>query len=143
MPRRSVTLRLDDMIEAATRVREVPDDLSIEGLEADWQRHWLIQRGIEILSEASRHLPHDMKERHPDIPRTKVAGIATSSATATRTSLLRSFGSWSAGTCHSLSRRAGLNAPQSSGIHRSVANLDGGRRAMFPLTYSYHPRRWS
>jgi uncharacterized protein with HEPN domain len=75
MPRRSITLRLDDMIEAATRVREVLGDLSIEALEADWQRHWLIQRGIEIVSEASRHLPHDMKARHPEIPWTKVAGI--------------------------------------------------------------------
>ena len=75
MARRSVTLRLDDMIEAATRVREVLGDLSIESLEADWQRHWLLQRGIEITSEASRHLPQAMKARHPEIPGTKVAGI--------------------------------------------------------------------
>jgi uncharacterized protein with HEPN domain len=44
-------------------------------LEGDWQRHWLIQRGIEIISEASRHLPARLKERHPEIPWTKVAGI--------------------------------------------------------------------
>ena len=50
-------------------------DLSIEALEADWQRYWLIQRGIEIISEASRHLPARLKERHPEIPWTKVAGI--------------------------------------------------------------------
>jgi uncharacterized protein with HEPN domain len=75
MPRRSVILRLDDMIEAASRVREVLGDTSIEALEADWQRHWLIQRGIEIISEASRHLPVEMKARHPEIPWTKVAGI--------------------------------------------------------------------
>jgi uncharacterized protein with HEPN domain len=75
MPRRSITLRLDDMIEAAARVRETLGELSIEALEADWQRHWLIQRGIEIISEASRHLPARLKERHPEIPWTKVAGI--------------------------------------------------------------------
>lgn len=75
MPNRSITLRLDDMIEAATRVREVLGDLSIEELEDNWQRHWMIQRGIEIISEASRHLPSDMKLRHPEIPWTKVAGI--------------------------------------------------------------------
>lgn len=50
-------------------------DLSIEALEGDWQRHWLIQRGIEIVSEASRHLPAGMKARHPEIPWSKVAGI--------------------------------------------------------------------
>jgi len=63
------------MIEAAERVREVLGDLSIDDLEADWQRHWLIQRGIGIISEASRHLPKDIKARHPEIPWVKVAGI--------------------------------------------------------------------
>jgi uncharacterized protein with HEPN domain len=53
----------------------VPGDLSLESLEADWQRHWLIERGIEIITEASRHLPQAMKNRHPDIPWTKAAGI--------------------------------------------------------------------
>jgi uncharacterized protein with HEPN domain len=68
MPRRSVILRLDDILEAATRVRETLGDLSVDAFEADWQRHWLVQRGIEIISEASRHLPADMKARHPEIP---------------------------------------------------------------------------
>jgi len=75
MPKRSLTLRLDDLIEAAGRVREVLGDLTLEAFEADWQRHWLAQRGIEIISEASRHFPPEMKARHPDIPWTKVAGI--------------------------------------------------------------------
>jgi uncharacterized protein with HEPN domain len=75
MPRRSVSLRLDDMIEAASRVRELLGDVSMDDLEADWQLHWLIQRGIEIISEASRHLPEDVKARHPEIPWVKVAGI--------------------------------------------------------------------
>ena len=75
MAPRSVSLRLDDMIEAAERVRDVLGDLSIEALEADWQRHWLLQRGVEIISEASRHLPAEMKARHPEIPWQKVAGI--------------------------------------------------------------------
>jgi uncharacterized protein with HEPN domain len=73
--KRSVNLRLDDMIEAAGRVQAVLGDLTLDAFEADWQRHWLVQRGIEIISEASRHLPPEMKARHPDIPWTKVAGI--------------------------------------------------------------------
>ncbi len=85
MPRRSVSLRLDDMIDAAERVREVLGDLSIDDLEADWQRHWLLQRGIEIISEASRHLPEDIKARHPEIPWVKVVGIGNIFATPVRT----------------------------------------------------------
>jgi uncharacterized protein with HEPN domain len=63
------------MIEAVERVRTVLGDLSLDDFEANWQWHWLVQRGIEIISEASRHLPPDMKARHPDIPWIKVAGI--------------------------------------------------------------------
>jgi uncharacterized protein with HEPN domain len=63
------------MIEVATRVREVLGDLSIEALEADWQRHRLLRRRIEIIPEASRHLPNEMKACHPAIPWAKVAGI--------------------------------------------------------------------
>ena len=63
------------MLEAAERVREVVGDLPLEAFEGDWQRHWLVQRGIEIISEASRHFPAEMKARHPHIPWTKVAGI--------------------------------------------------------------------
>ena len=49
MPARSVKLRLDDMIEAGARVRDVLGGLSLEAFEGDWQRQWLIQRGIEII----------------------------------------------------------------------------------------------
>jgi uncharacterized protein with HEPN domain len=73
--RRSVALRLSDIVEAADRVRDVLSDLSIDDFEADWQRVWLVQRGVEIISEASRHLTDDIKARHPEIPWRNVAGI--------------------------------------------------------------------
>ena len=75
MVKRSVDLRLSDMVEACERVESVLGDLSLDAFENDWQRHWLVQRGIEIISEASRYLPAELKERHPTIPWRKVAGI--------------------------------------------------------------------
>ncbi len=72
---RSVGPRLVDMIEAIERIREVLADSPLEAFEADWRGKWLVERGIEIISEASRHLPPDMKDRHPEIPWRKVAGI--------------------------------------------------------------------
>jgi uncharacterized protein with HEPN domain len=35
----------------------------------------LVERGLEIISEASRHLPETVKAAHPEIPWVKVAGI--------------------------------------------------------------------
>jgi uncharacterized protein with HEPN domain len=62
---------------------------AIEGIEAaiagktfsDFQRDWLlrhgVQRGIEIVSEASRHLPAARLARHPEIPWDQVKGIGS------------------------------------------------------------------
>ena|SRR5947209_3590724 len=63
------------MIEAIERIRHVLGDGTLESFEADWERQWLVERGVEIVSEASRHLPSELKERHPEIPWQKVAGI--------------------------------------------------------------------
>ena len=49
--------------------------MSLEAFENDWQRQWLVERGIEIVPEASRHLTDELKARHPAIPWQKVAGI--------------------------------------------------------------------
>jgi uncharacterized protein with HEPN domain len=49
--------------------------VSLDAFEADWRKRWLVERGVEIISEASRHLPGELKARHPQIPWPKVAGI--------------------------------------------------------------------
>jgi uncharacterized protein with HEPN domain len=72
---RSLIPRLTDIIEAIERVNAVLADVALEAFEYDWQRQWLVERGVEIISEASRHLPDDLKARNPQIPWQKVAGI--------------------------------------------------------------------
>jgi len=72
---RSYAPRLSDMIEAIERIRHVLGDATLEAFESDWERQWLVERGVEIISEASRHLPPELKARHPNIPWQKVAGI--------------------------------------------------------------------
>ena len=75
MAARSLVPRLTDIIEAIERIQGVLSDTSLEVFEADWRCQWLVQRGVEIVSEASRHLTDDLKARHPEIPWKKVAGI--------------------------------------------------------------------
>jgi uncharacterized protein with HEPN domain len=72
---RSPVLRLSDIIEAVGRIRTVLGDMSLEVFETDWQTQWLVERGVEIISEASRHLSDELKARHPHVPWGKVAGI--------------------------------------------------------------------
>jgi uncharacterized protein with HEPN domain len=49
--------------------------VTLAAFAADKRRRWLVERGIEIISEASRRLPDEMKLSHPEIPWPKVAGI--------------------------------------------------------------------
>jgi uncharacterized protein with HEPN domain len=44
-------------------------------LESDKRKRWLIERDIEIISEASRHLTYELKARRTEIPWSKVAGM--------------------------------------------------------------------
>jgi len=72
---RSLIPRLSDILEAIERLNGVLADVSLDAFENDWQRQWLVERGVAIISEASRHLPDDLKARNPQIPCQKVAGI--------------------------------------------------------------------
>ena len=72
---KSHLLRLTDIVQAIERIRAVIAGVTLEQFEVDWQMQWTIERGLEIISEASRHLDEDLKARHPHIPWRKVAGI--------------------------------------------------------------------
>jgi len=75
MAENSAIPRLTDIVEAINRIRGVMAGVTLEAFESDWQKRWIVERGVEIISEASRRLPDSLKARHPEIPWTKVAGI--------------------------------------------------------------------
>jgi len=88
MTKRIVAPRLADIIEAIERIRRV-DGVTLEAFEQNWEKRWLVERGIEIISEASRHLTDDIKERRPEIPWPKVAGDLQCSSSYLRPSRAR------------------------------------------------------
>jgi len=67
--------RLLDIVQAIGRVRNRVAAMPLAAFQADWESQWIAERGIEIISEASRHLPADLKARHPGIPWSNIAGI--------------------------------------------------------------------
>lgn len=75
MVEKSPAPALQDIVDAIDRIHTKTKDLSISKFEADWEVRWLVERGAEIISEASRRLPDEIKERHPDIPWKDIAGI--------------------------------------------------------------------
>ena len=75
MTKRSPVVCLTDIIEAIELIQTDMAGVTLDTFEADRRKRWLVERGIEIISEASRRLPPAMKTRHPKIPWPKVAGI--------------------------------------------------------------------
>jgi uncharacterized protein with HEPN domain len=68
-------LRLHDIVESITIARNEVVDTTLDAFEHDRRKQLIVERCIEIISEASRHLPADLKARHPNIPWSRVAGI--------------------------------------------------------------------
>lgn len=75
MASRSIIPYLTNIVEAIERIHALLRDMPLDVFEADWQRQWAVERGVEIISEASRRLTDELKARHPEIPWQKVAGI--------------------------------------------------------------------
>ncbi|MBF0566368.1 MAG: DUF86 domain-containing protein [Nitrospirae bacterium] len=67
--------RLTDIVEAVEFIDSEMVGVTFRAFDSDRRKYWLVERGIEIISEASRHLPDELKARHPDVPWQKVAGI--------------------------------------------------------------------
>jgi uncharacterized protein with HEPN domain len=75
MAPKSAIVRLSDIVEAIELLNEEVADTELAAFATDKRKRWIVERGIEIISEASRHLENDVKARHPEIPWSKVAGI--------------------------------------------------------------------
>jgi uncharacterized protein with HEPN domain len=66
---------LEQMLEAVSDIEQITAGRSFETYAADRPARRAVERCIEIVSEASRRLPPDLKDSHPTIPWPKIAGI--------------------------------------------------------------------
>jgi uncharacterized protein with HEPN domain len=72
---RKVRHALHDILEAIERLEVITDGKTLAQFEASWKLRWLVQRAIEIISEASRAIPAELKNTRPEIPWSRVRGI--------------------------------------------------------------------
>jgi uncharacterized protein with HEPN domain len=72
---RSARLRLHDILKAIAGIRETVAGLGYEHYLTVWWIKHASERGIEIISEASRHIPDALKEAAPEVPWREIAGI--------------------------------------------------------------------
>ncbi len=66
MVKRSVRIRLEDIIENIDGAAELTAGLAFADYKGNFGVRKAIERCVEIVSEASRHIPDEIKEKHPN-----------------------------------------------------------------------------
>jgi uncharacterized protein with HEPN domain len=75
MPRAPVADRLRHILDAIARIETLTLGKSFEDYAADWVIREAVERNLERVSEASRHVPSDLKGQHRNVPWRAVAGL--------------------------------------------------------------------
>lgn len=75
MPERSPRQRLQDILDAVTAVKQFVSGKTFENYLAEQMFRQAVERNIEIISEASRHLLDELKAEHPNVPWHDIAAI--------------------------------------------------------------------
>ncbi|MGP0060390.1 MAG: DUF86 domain-containing protein [Beijerinckiaceae bacterium] len=71
----SVQERLQHILEAVANIRTLLAGKSLENLRTEPFTRAALERFIEIISEASRHIPLELKEKQPQIAWIDIANI--------------------------------------------------------------------
>jgi uncharacterized protein with HEPN domain len=73
--KRSVRLRLHDILEAIEGIESTAAGMTFAEYEQSWPIRRAVERGIEIISEARRHVPDELKLQYRHIYWREIAGI--------------------------------------------------------------------
>lgn len=75
MPPRDWQLRIEDILDAISRIEKYTAELSSEQFSADRKTVDAVVRNLEVIGEATRHLIADREDLPPDIPWPDIAGM--------------------------------------------------------------------
>jgi uncharacterized protein with HEPN domain len=73
--KRTFLFRLYDIKECIGGIQETIKDADFETYQQTWHMRRAVERGIEIISEASRHLPQEYKDQFPAIPWRQIQSV--------------------------------------------------------------------
>jgi len=73
--RRTVLQYLDDIYEATDKINTYTSGITFDEFVADEMRKDAVIRNFEVIGEAIKNLPADLKKRHPKTDWKKIAGF--------------------------------------------------------------------
>ncbi|MEO6788574.1 MAG: HepT-like ribonuclease domain-containing protein [Chthoniobacteraceae bacterium] len=75
MSRHDPAVTLRQIAEAAEKARAICEGKTLVALIADWQATLAFERVLEIVGEAVKRLPEELREKYPAVPWRFVAGM--------------------------------------------------------------------
>ena len=75
MPVRDWKARLQDITEAIAKIDRYTRGMPADAFRADEKTVDAVVRNLVVIGEASRHIPEDVEQHHPEIPWDKMRGI--------------------------------------------------------------------
>jgi uncharacterized protein with HEPN domain len=73
--KRSELVRLRDILESIDAVAEMMDHIDLAAYRRDYKLRRAVERCVEIISEASRRIPEELKAEFPNQPWPEIAAI--------------------------------------------------------------------
>ncbi len=75
MCERDYSIYIKDMLENMEKTERFTKDLNYEDFIRDEKTHYAVVRCIEIIGEAAKHIPEEMRKKYPQIPWKDMAGM--------------------------------------------------------------------
>lgn len=75
MSRHNLALTLRQIIEHAEKAQELCKRNTLEQIRTEWQIGFALERVMEVMGEAVKRLPLEMRDKHPQIPWRLLAGM--------------------------------------------------------------------
>jgi uncharacterized protein with HEPN domain len=66
---------VEDILDAMNKAEILLQDVAYDQFEADFRINFAVIRALEIIGEATKRLPSDLRQRYPDIPWKGMAGM--------------------------------------------------------------------